>query len=99
MGKSYTDYTIADLKRLQLSFLVKEASTAQGQKDAFLYLNQMAYSSGIFIDAINLLEVFGDGSKPLMVTDKGEINKRLFQYKAAMPEPTDNFGLAKLELL
>ncbi len=81
MGKKYTEYTVDDLIRLDLSFLLKDKTDdeSKAQATAFSYLMNTANSCGINIREVKLLEEFGaDGSTNSMVTDKGEINKRLF---------------------
>lgn len=98
MAKAYSDYSIGDLKRLNLSFLVKDEDKEKEQRAAFTYLLKVAHSANIRIDDWKLLKVFGDDSEPTMVTDKKEINKRMFEKIQAMPVPTTCFGKDKLVL-
>ena len=81
MGKVYEDYTIGDLQRLDLSFLVRNRSEAgqKEQREAFAYLLQTATALNVDIMNWKLLPDFGNPDvRGLMNTNRERINEVLF---------------------
>jgi hypothetical protein len=101
MAKAYKDYTIDDLIRLDLSFLVKDRveAVSKAQAEAFTYLVSTANSCKMDIKQWKLLEVFGDEGVNLMVTDRSEINKRLFSKMGEVKkvDASSGYGFSMLQ--
>jgi len=100
MGKKYADYTVDDLVRLDLSFLLKDKTDEEkvAQRDAFIYLKNTARSCRIDIGNWKLLEMFGDGTSSNMVTDKAKINEILFSriHESKEADATNGLGFSLL---
>jgi len=80
MAKAYADYTISDMKRLDLSFIVKDRPTEvqQVQREAFKYILTTAATARVKIDDWKVLEHFGTEDNTL-ITDRGQINRKIFE--------------------
>jgi hypothetical protein len=58
------------------------------QVEALKYINRLATMTGTPIQTWNLLQVFGTGGEDnKLIVDKGEINRRFFEYKQLAPKP------------
>lgn len=82
MAKAYKDYTIADLRRLNLSFLVnnKEPSEADEMRKRFTHLVVTAGAVGIPIDHLTF-ERFAEQGSTTRIADELSLNKILFELK------------------
>jgi hypothetical protein len=58
------------------------------QVEALKYINRLATMTGTPIQTWNLLQVFGTGGEDNnLIVDRGEINRRFFEYKQLAPRP------------